>query len=476
MTTQAITPVSLRTFILKSLTEPLQKMNRDAIRNTVAFGSMLALFVGLASFTKLYAQSPVSKQIMSVIDREYSSLESVYTHLHAHPELSLHEKQTAAFLADALAKTGCQVTTGVGGHGIVGVMKNGPGPVVLIRTDMDALPLKENTGADFASTQVARLESGKETSIMHACGHDMHMAVWVGVARVLSQTKKDWSGTVIFVGQPAEENGLGAIAMLSDGLFTKFPRPDYALALHVNSALESGKVGICSGYVLANIDAVDILIKGKGGHGAVPHLTLDPIVLASKMVLGFQTIVSREITPQLPALISVGSIHGGSNNNIIPDEVKLELSIRSFDEGVQKALIEKIKRTCEGIAYSAGVEPQNYPVVTVRKEHSPAVYNDPVLAGKIFENFTQLLGEENVVRLTPEMFGEDFGWYGREKPTIPTLIYSLGSVNPAKMADAKKNNQIVPSTHSSSYLPDTTPSIRTGVLSMSSAAMFLLKK
>jgi amidohydrolase len=438
--------------------------------------TLLSTCLTLSAADRLYAQTPASKQIQTIIDKEYDSLQSLYKHLHAHPELSLQEKQTAELLAQALTKTGYQVTTGIGGHGIVGVMKNGPGPVVMIRTDMDALPLQENTGADYASSQVARLGSGKESPLMHACGHDMHMAVWTGVARVLAQLKKEWSGTVVFIGQPAEENGLGARAMLADGLFTKFPRPDYALALHVNSALESGKVGICSGYVLANIDAVDIVVKGKGGHGSVPQLTIDPIVLASKMVLGFQTIISREIAPQAPALITVGSIHGGTNDNIIPDEVKLELSIRSFDDDVQKDLIEKIKRTSEGIAYASGVEKQNFPVVTVRDEHTPAVYNDPALAKQIGENFTKLLGADRMVTLSQEMFGEDFGRYGREKPAIPTLIYSLGSVNPEKMADAKKNNRTIPSTHSTAYLPDLTPSLRTGVLSMSSAALLLLKK
>jgi len=434
----------------------------------------LSLF--LTKTDDLYAQSSVAKQIQTVIDKEYQSLENLYKNLHAHPELSLQEQKTATLLTQELIKAGIKVTTGIGGYGIVGVLENGPGPVVLIRTDMDALPLKENTGADFASNQVAKLESGKETPLMHACGHDMHMAVWVGVSRVLTQLKKEWRGTVIFIGQPAEEKGLGARAMLADGLFTKFPRPDYALALHVNSALESGKVGICSGYVLANIDAVDILVKGKGGHGSVPQLTIDPIVLASKMVLGFQTIISREIAPQVPALITVGSIHGGTNDNIIPDEVKLELSIRSFSDDVQKALVEKIKRTCEGIAYASGVEKQNYPVVTIRKEYTPAVYNDPALSKKIGDNFTKLLGEEKMVVLSPEMFGEDFGWYGREKPAIPTLIYSLGSVNPEKMADAKKNSRTIPSTHSSAYLPDLKPALQTGVLSMASAAMLLLTK
>jgi amidohydrolase len=452
---------------LLSNTKPRLVINHPFI----LFCVFLSLFNPL-----LYAQTSPDTQLRAMIAKEYQSLENLYKHLHANPELSLHEKQTSELLSGELKKAGFQVTTDIGGYGIVGVLKNGPGPVVMVRTDMDALPLKENTGADFASKQVFRDETGKESAVMHACGHDMHMAVWVGVARMLTQMKKEWSGTVVLIGQPAEEPGVGAVSMLADGLFTKFPKPDYALALHVNSALESGKVGLCSGYVLANINALDIVVKGKGGHGSVPQLTIDPIVLASKMVLGFQTIISREIGPQVPALITVGSIHGGTNDNIIPDEVKLELSIRSFSDDVQKMLIDKIKRTCEGIAFAAGVEPQNYPEVTIRKEFTPAVYNDPELTKRISDNFVKVFGQEKVVSLSSEMFGEDFGWYGRQQPAIPTLIYSLGSVNPDKMANAKKTGKSPPSTHSSVYLPDMKPGLELGVLSMTTATLSLLKK
>jgi amidohydrolase len=439
--------------------------------------TILVLFLATAfGAFKTYAQPVPDKRIETLVSKEYDSLVKLYKHLHSHPELSFQEKETSILLADELKKLGYKVTSNVGGNGLVGVLVNGPGPVVMIRTDLDALPIKENTQAEFASTAKAKDESGREINVMHACGHDMHMAAWTGVARIVAQSKKDWKGTVVFIGQPAEEKGAGARAMIADGLFTKFPRPDYALALHVNSALESGKVGVCPGYVLANIDVADVIIKGKGGHGAVPQLTIDPIVMASKIILGFQTIVSREIAPQSPALITVGSIHGGTNANTISDEVKLEVSIRSFDEQVQKQLIEKIKKTCDGIAYSSGLEKENYPVVKMRDEFSPAVYNNPVLSEKVLEHFSTLFGQENVVRLGPEMFGEDFGWYGREKPLIPTLIYSLGSVNPAKMADAKKTGATIPSTHSPSYLPDLEPSLKLGVASMSSAVLYLLKQ
>ncbi len=431
-------------------------------------------FLLVASHNKLFAQVEKGNRISQIIEKEYERLENLYKYIHAHPELSLEEKQTAVLLTEELKKSGCTVSTGIGGYGIVGIMNNGPGPVVMIRTDMDALPLKENTGVDFASKKSVKGKSGSETPVMHACGHDLHMASWIGVSNVLNQLKNQWKGTVLFVGQPAEENGQGARAMLADGLFSKFPRPDFALALHVNSALESGKVGLCSGYALANIDAVDIVVKGKGGHGSVPQLTIDPIVLASKMILGFQTIVSREISPQKPALITIGAIQGGTSANIIPDEVKLKLTVRSFDDEVQKLLIEKIRRTCEGIAYAAGVEEDNYPEIEIKNEYIPAVYNDPKLTENITTLFIKTLGKEQVVRLSPEMFGEDFGWYGREQPSIPTLIYSLGSVNPKHMKDAKTNNKSLPSTHSSLYLPDLEPSLKTGILSMTSALLYFL--
>lgn len=431
-------------------------------------------FLLVGSHYKLYAQDDNGTRISKIIEKEYHRLENIYKYIHANPELSQAEKQTAGLLTEELKKSGCKVSTGIGGYGIVGIMNNGPGPVVMIRTDMDALPLKENTGVDFASKKVVKDNLGNEISIMHACGHDLHMTSWIGVSNVLNALKGEWKGTVLFLGQPAEENGQGARAMIADGLFSKFPRPDFVLALHVNSALESGKVGLCSGYALANIDAVDILVKGKGGHGSVPQLTIDPIVLASKMILGFQSIVSREISPQKPALITVGAIHGGTNANIIPDEVKLKLTIRSFDDEIQKLLIEKIRRTTEGIAYAAGIEKDNYPVIDIKNEYIPAVYNNPKLTEKINKIFIKTLGKEQVVNLSPEMFGEDFGWYGREKPAIPTLIYSLGSVNPKHMEDALTNKKSLPSTHSSLYLPDLEPSLKTGILSMSLAIIDLL--
>lgn len=438
--------------------------------------ALLVCFAIMVTQPATNGQSRPDTGIAAHLEKDYGYLEALYKDLHAHPELSFHEQKTAQRLAGELRQLNCKVVTGIGGHGLVGVMTNGAGPVVLVRADMDALPIQERTGVPFASTETTLDDSGKTTPLMHACGHDMHMAVWVGVARALNKTRSSWHGTVIFLAQPAEERGAGALAMIKENVLETFGKPDFALALHVNSALESGKVGLCPGYSLANIDVLEIIVKGKGGHGAVPELTIDPVVLASTIVLGFQTIVSREISPQEPAVITVGSIQGGSGANIVPDEVKLSVSIRSFNDDIQKQLIEKIKRHCEGAALAAGLDKERFPVVTVRDEFTPSQYNDPALTERIFQHFTGVIGPENVVRVSPLMFGEDFGWFGRSVPKIPILMYSLGSVSSAAMAESTKSKLPLPSTHSSKYIPDLPKTLRTGVMTMSSAVVSLLKK
>lgn len=437
---------------------------------------LLASLSVVFTLSSTNGQSRTDAAIGTLLEKDYGYLEALYKDLHAHPELSFHEQKTSQRLAKELSGLDCKVSTGIGGHGLVGVMKNGPGPVILVRADMDALPIQERTGVSFASTETTLDETGQTLPLMHACGHDMHMAVWVGVARILDKVRNNWKGTVIFLAQPAEERGAGALAMIKDQVLEKFGKPELALALHVNSALESGKVGLCPGYSLANIDVLDITVKGKGGHGAVPELTIDPVVLASKLVLGFQTIVSREISPQEPAIITVGSIQGGSGANIVPDEVKLSLSIRSFNDDVQKQLIEKIRRHCEGTAFAAGLDRDRFPVVTVLDEYTPSQYNDPELTERIFNHFKGVIGSENVVKVTPLMFGEDFGWYGRSVPKIPILMYSLGSVSSAAMAESAKTKLPLPSTHSSKYIPDLSKTLKTGVLTMSSALVSLLQK
>ncbi len=435
------------------------------------------LLLCILSVTSLAAQQTSTVAIKAIIEKQYPALEQLYKELHLHPELSFMEEKTSARLAGLIKKNGTfTVTEKVGGFGVVAVMKNGEGPVVLVRTDMDALPVKEQTGIAFQSEVTVKNDKGESVPVMHACGHDLHMTVWTGVAQVLSQLKNKWKGTIVFIAQPAEERAGGAKAMLSDGLYTKFPVPDYALALHVNSNVQSGKVGYCAGYGLANIDMIDITVKGKGGHGAMPQQTKDPVVIAAKLIMELQTIVSREISPLDPAVITVGSIHGGSKGNIIPGEVKLELTVRSFKDEVQQKLIDRIKQTCEGVAVSSGLEKELYPVVTIRDEYTPAVYNDPALAEKIGTNFTSLLGTDNVIKLPPEMYSEDFGRYGREKTPVPILMYSLGVVREADMLVSKNGGKSLPSIHSASFFPDTEKSIKTGVLSMSSSILLLLNE
>ena len=433
----------------------------------------LSLLLSFLLLHPLYAQNASQDKIQQLINKEYSDLESLYQHLHAHPELSFAEEKTAARLAGELRQIGFEVTENFGGHGVVAVLENGEGPTILVRADMDALPIKEETGVPFAS-EVTTTDSGNEVPVMHACGHDIHMTVWTGTARVLNQLKNSWKGTLIFIAQPAEERSGGAKAMLAEGLFTKFPRPDYGLALHVNAAMATGKVGYCPGYALANVDMVDITVKGKGGHGASPHTTIDPVVLASRIVLDLQTIVSREVSPLEPAVVTVGSIHGGTKGNVIPAEVKMELTLRSFSDEVRNQLIEKIQRICNGVAMSAGVAEENFPVVTVRDEYTPSLYNNPALAERMGNVFKNVLGENNVVQLPPEMIGEDFGRYGRVDPPIPTLMFSLGTIPPSKIEAARKGSLDLPSLHSSKYIPEAAPSIKTGILTMTSAVMDLL--
>jgi len=414
------------------------------------------------------------EQIETLTNKEYESLFGLYKHLHQNPELSFHEEQTGKRMAEELKKAGFKVTSNFGGYGVVGVMKNGKGPTIMVRTDLDALPVKEESGVAYESKIKTKDDTGKEVSVMHACGHDMHMTAWVGTARVLSQMKKEWKGTLIFIGQPAEERGGGAKAMLGDGLYDKFPQPDYALALHVSSSLPAGTVGYCEEYAMANVDMVDITVYGRGGHGAYPHTTIDPVVLASRIVLDLQTIVSREISPLEPAVVTVGSIHGGTKGNVIPDEVKLELTVRSYTDEVRNQLLGKIKRISEGAAITAGVTPDMYPKIKVRDEYTPSLYNDPALSQNTAKAIGDMIGGDNVKVLAPVMGGEDFARYGREKPKVPIMLYWLGAVEPEKIAAAERGEIALPSLHSPKFAPTPEVTIKTGVQSMSAAVMNLL--
>ncbi len=405
------------------------------------------------------------------IDAELKGLDSLYKYLHSNPELSYEEEQTAARLARELKSLGFEVAEKIGGHGIVGVLKNGDGPTVMIRTDMDALTVTEKTGLPYASKIRTRDKDGNDVGVMHACGHDMHMTCWVGTARVLVALKKHWQGTLVFIGQPAEEVGAGARRMLEDGLFKRFPRPDYCLGLHCDSRLPHGQVGYTEGLSLVNVDSVDILVKGKGGHGSAPHTTIDPIVIAARIVLDLQTLVSRENNPLDPAVVTVGSIHGGTKHNIIPSEVKMQLTVRSTRDDVRARLLEGIQRITKAAALGAKA-PE--PVVYFHTDNfTPALYNNVDLAKKTSNVFRATLGDDKVIQQEPLMGGEDFSRYIRAG--VPGFFFFLGTLSPDHVAAMKTGKAPPISLHSDFYHPIPEPSMRTGVTAMSMAALNLLK-
>jgi hippurate hydrolase len=424
----------------------------------------------------LVGSSLVAADVASVVKQELPSLVTLYKELHANPELSLHETETAARIAKELREAGLEVTENVGGHGVVGVLKNGDGPVILVRTDLDALPVKEQTGLPYASTKVVKDELGREVSVMHACGHDMHMASFIGTARALVKLRDQWQGTVVMIGQPAEERVLGARFMLRAGLFTKFPKPDKAIALHCSSDMAHGTVGIVEGFALANVDSVEIVVKGVGGHGSMPHLCRDPIVLSSQIVVALQTIVSREVRPGDPAVITVGSIHGGTKSNIISDEVRLQLTLRSYKKETRQHLIDSIKRIVNAQAESANMPADKMPEVLVSDDRATALYNQPELCQEVRQYIGAAIGADNVLTREPVMGAEDFSEYGMTKDKVPLCMFWLGTQPPAVVAAAKAKGTTLPSLHSPYFKPVPEPSIETGVTAMTSAVMGLLKK
>jgi hippurate hydrolase len=422
------------------------------------------------------AQEPRQEWVSGVpklTETEASDLVELYKHLHQNPELSFEEAKTSARMAEELRACGFEVTTGVGGHGVVGLLRNGSGPTVLVRTDLDALPIEEATGLPYSSKVRAKSAAGQDAGVMHACGHDVHMAVWTGTARLLTRLKVHWQGNLVMIAQPAEERAGGAKAMLKDGLFERWPPPDFALALHVDSQLETGKVGWTSGYALANVDTVDIVIRGVGGHGAYPHLAKDPIVLASQTVLALQTIVSREIRPLDSAVVTVGSIHGGTKHNIIPEDVRLQLTVRCYSDTVRDQILRAIRRIAEGQARAAGIPEDRLPLVTVNdEERTPAMFNDPDLCVRVVENLRLTFGPEAVVERPPEMGAEDFAYLGRARKETKAFMFRLGTVPPDLVAAAKApGGKPLPSVHSAFYAPDPLPSITTGVRAMTAAVL-----
>lgn len=390
-----------------------------------------------------------------------------YHHLHRNPELSLQEEQTAAYLAEQLSQMGYQVTTGIGGHGLVAVLENGEGRTLMYRADMDGLPIPEATGLPYASEATGTLPSGEIVPVMHGCGHDVHMTVLLGVASEMMARRDQWSGTLVLLGQPAEEIGAGARSMLADGLYRRFPLPDYNLALHVSASLPAGQVGYVSGYAMANVDSLDVTVYGQGGHGAYPHKTRDPVVMTAEIVLGLQTIVSRELSPLDSAVITVGSIHGGTKHNIIPDEVKLQLTVRSYSDETRAYLLRRIEEISHGVARTAGMPEDRLPLVTVKDEFTPSVYNAPELVDRVVPLLKSSLGEDAVVEISPVMGGEDFSRYGRTDEKVPGSLMWLGVVNPADHQAAADGRLELPSLHSSKFSPDAPAAISAGVRGIS---------
>jgi amidohydrolase len=408
-----------------------------------------------------------SADIIAAPDRE------IYIDLHKNPELSMMETKTADRMAAELRKMGFEVTTGVGGNGVVGILKNGKGKTIMLRTDMDALPVKENTGLPNSSEVVMKDMNGKENAVMHACGHDLHMTAWLGVLQTLINTRNDWKGTLMAVAQPGEEGSLGAMAMIKDGLFTRFPVPDYALAYHVSAEMPAGTVGYFPGPIFAGVKSAEITVYGYGGHGAMPHTTVDPIVIAARIVLDIQTIVSREINPVKPAVVTVGAINGGTKSNIIPDEVKMLLTIRFFEDDVFNTIKESLINITRGAAITAGLPESKMPKIVFDNAVNPPVSNDPELVNTCVNSMKSILGNDKVIKVDPATVGEDFGKYGLTEQKIPIALFWLGGVNADKYADHLKNRTPLPPLHNSSFSPDFEPTFRTGVAAMSKSIIDL---
>jgi hippurate hydrolase len=429
----------------------------------------------------LTAQSDLDARI----DREIPSLHEMYIRLHQTPELSGHEEKTAAFIAGELRGIGFTVTEHLGkyldpklsGYGVAGVLKNGPGPTVLFRTELDALPVTETTGLPYASTVKTIGADGQTVGVMHACGHDLHMTSFIGSARILAATKDRWHGTLIMLGQPAEETGAGADALIRDGLYDKIgARPDYVLSFHDHSDLESGIVAYASGFAMANNDAVDITVRGVGGHGAMPDHTKDPIVLSAQIVLALQTIVSREISPLDPTVVTVGSIHGGTKRNVIPDEVVLQLTVRTYKQDVRQKVLAAIQRVARGLAMAAGVPDDRMPIVNISTtERGDALYNDPALTARMAHVWEGAFDKTRVQAIPPDMVSEDVGHLGLDGK-IPVLQFRIGAASPAAIQARGATGKPLPALHSAAFAPLPDPAIRAGIKATTLGVLELMSK
>jgi len=444
----------------------------------IAFGVGGSILAAGSIFAQ---EQPVEK----IAQGELPSLLAIYKDIHSHPELSTREEKTSALVAKELRATGCEVTENFGKYdnpnlkcyGVIGIMKNGPGPTVLVRTDMDALPVEEDTGLPYASKVTTKGDDGREVHVMHACGHDAHMSAFIGTARALQRLKERWSGTIVFIGQPAEETVGGARALLKAGLYNRFGKPDFALGFHDKADLQTGHIGVTPGYTYANVDSVDVTVRGIGGHGAYPHKTKDPVVLAAEMINAWQTIASRENNPLDPIVVTVGSIHGGTKHNIIPDEVKMQLTVRTYKSEVRDRVLKAIDEIAKGIASAGGVPADRAPIVNVLKDQfTPATYNNPDLTKRLVGVWKNVLGADNVEIVDPTMGGEDFAEYSLPDHSIPAVDFHIGAVDPEKIAQFKREGKELPSLHSSKFAPVPEPTIRVGVIGMTSAVLELMKK
>jgi amidohydrolase len=434
-------------------------------------------FLALLLACAMTAPAPaLAQDLRQAVTGDMADLMALYRDLHAHPELSMQETRSAARMAEEARRAGFTVTTNVGGTGVVAVLENGPGPVLLLRADMDALPVEEQTGLPFASRVRGTSLAGVESGVMHACGHDTHMTSWVGTARRLAAMRGQWSGTLVMIAQPGEEVGLGAKAMLDDGLFTRFPHPTHAIAFHDSAMLPAGTIGYTIGPALANVDSVDILVRGVGGHGASPHTTRDPIVLAARIVTSLQTLVSRELDPLDSAVVTVGSFHAGTKHNIISDEARLQLTVRSYTPEVRRQLLEGIARIARGEAIAAGIPDERMPTITTEPNYTPATVNTEALTRSTMATFRRHFGEARVREVRPIMAGEDFSQYHLADRNIESLIFWVGGVPQARWDAANGNAAALPSLHSPFWAPDAEAVISTATEAMTVAALDVLRR
>jgi amidohydrolase len=432
----------------------------------------------------LLTTSAFAQDLTTLVNNQLPNLLDIYKGLHTNPELSHQEARTSALLAGELRKAGFTVTERVGkypdgtqAYGVVAILENGPGPRLLIRTDMDALPIVEETGLPYASHVHTKNAAGQDVGVMHACGHDIHVTTMIGTGRALAALKSQWHGTVMLIGQPSEETVDGANAMLADHLYERFGTADLSIALHDTNEHPAGAVGITSGPTLSGATSVDVTIRGIGGHGSRPDLGKDPIVMAAEFIMQLQTIVSRQEDPRDPVVVTVGDIHAGTKRNIIPDEAKLELTLRAFNEKSRETALDGIRRAAKGVAVSNGVPDDRAPIITVLdNEGARVTYNDPAVTARVKSSLVRTLGAQQVSDDTPLMVSEDFGLFGLDGHKIPTVMFMLGAMDPAKFAAAEAQGKKLPGMHTNNFEPLPEPTLRTGVQTMTSTAISLLQK